>query len=225
MIRAYSELYLGHARKAFAQMLDRAVYHFGMELKEFYALFLVSSVSVRFQRGDCSVTAGRSGAELAQMVLEETGTGPDMDSAQLGQRENAWAQTGRSREYWTGWALAYYQWYAAVSFRQIDQRVPIETILKMYPRYHEMDVLQFCDVMDERMAADQQEARLRFYRRRLGISQRQLAEAADIPVRTIQQYEQRQKNINKAQAEYLLRLSQVLRCAEADLMELQSSRR
>lgn len=41
----------------------------------------------------------------------------------------------------------------------------------------------------------------------------------NIPLRTIQQYEQRQKNINKAQAETLLRLSRVLNCSVEDLIE------
>ena len=40
-----------------------------------------------------------------------------------------------------------------------------------------------------------------------------------VPVRTIQQYEQRQKNINKAQAEYLVVLAKVLCCEAGDLME------
>ena len=43
--------------------------------------------------------------------------------------------------------------------------------------------------------------------------------AADIPLKTIQQYEQRQKNINKARAEYVIRLSRVLQCEPEDLLE------
>ena len=83
-----------------------------------------------------------------------------------------------------------------------------------------MDIRSFCDEMDRRLAAKQtQETRLRFYRMRLGLSQRQLAEAADIPLRTIQQYEQRQKNINHARSVYMLSLSKVLRCSQQDLME------
>ncbi len=46
-----------------------------------------------------------------------------------------------------------------------------------------------------------------------------LAGQADVPVRTIQQYEQRQKDINKAQAETLLRLARALNCNVEDLME------
>ena len=40
-----------------------------------------------------------------------------------------------------------------------------------------------------------------------------------VPVRTIQQYEQRQKNINKANAEYVITLAHVLCCEPIDLME------
>jgi hypothetical protein len=40
-----------------------------------------------------------------------------------------------------------------------------------------------------------------------------------VPVRTIQQYEQRQKNINKAKAEYLVMLARVLNCPAEELIE------
>lgn len=52
-----------------------------------------------------------------------------------------------------------------------------------------------------------------------GYSQEELAEAANVPLCTIQQYEQRQKSINKAQVEYLLQLSQALCCKVEDLIE------
>ena len=51
------------------------------------------------------------------------------------------------------------------------------------------------------------------------MSQRQLAQLSGIPLRTIQQYGQRQKNINKAQAEYLLMLAQALLCDMTQLIE------
>ena len=47
---------------------------------------------------------------------------------------------GRSQEYWTGWILAYYQWYTGKSFRIIQKEVPIERIRDMYNPYHEMDI-------------------------------------------------------------------------------------
>ena len=52
-----------------------------------------------------------------------------------------------------------------------------------------------------------------------GLSQRQLSDLSGVPLRTIQQYEQRQKNINKAQAEYLLMLAAALDCEPEHLIE------
>ena len=89
----------------------------------------------------------------------------------------------------------------------------------MYDKYHEMDIRHFAERMDELCHEIRRESRLKAYRNRIGLSQSELAKKTDIPVRTIQQYEQRQKNINKAQAEYLVRLSKTLYCEPEDLLE------
>ena len=52
-----------------------------------------------------------------------------------------------------------------------------------------------------------------------GLSQKELAEISGVPLLTLQQYEQRQKNINKAQAEYLDMLSNALNCSIEQLIE------
>ena len=48
---------------------------------------------------------------------------------------------------------------------------------------------------------------------------KKLSELTGIPLRTIQQYEQRQKNINKASVEYMIKLSQTLSCEVECLIE------
>ncbi|MBQ6389209.1 MAG: helix-turn-helix transcriptional regulator [Mogibacterium sp.] len=69
-------------------------------------------------------------------------------------------------------------------------------------------------------AAASKETHLKEMRLRNGLSQSQLAAASGVPLRTIQQYEQQQKNINKAQFEYIVRLSRVLNCEPVQLLEL-----
>ena len=68
--------------------------------------------------------------------------------------------------------------------------------------------------------------RARFYRtplcmRRMAarLSQAQLARESGVPVRSIQQYEQRQKDLNKAAAETVARLARALFCSVEDLLE------
>ncbi len=52
-----------------------------------------------------------------------------------------------------------------------------------------------------------------------GCSQSQLAKMSGVSLRSIQMYEQRNKDINKAQAETLLRLARTLGCRMEDLLE------
>ena len=82
-----------------------------------------------------------------------------------------------------------------------------------------MDIRHFTDKMTELYREAKPETNLKLLRQRAKLSQRELAELSNIPLRTLQQYEQRQKNINKAQAEYLVILAKILYCDVTDLME------
>lgn len=211
MIHAYDQVYLDKARVVLGRMLDFAVYDLNYDITEFFNMFLDSGLAARFEKGDYAVIVGMSGVELAYQVLELT-TGNT-------QRIKPTYTVDRSEEYWAGWALAYYQWETALRFEEIIRHVPIAEIVKLYSPYHEMDIRQFCDKMDERYRASKPETNLKTLRTKLGMSQRELAEASGVPLRTIQQYEQRQKNINKAQGEYLIMLAQALCCEVPDLIE------
>ncbi len=211
MIHAYDKMYLSHARTSLARMLDFAVHDLNYDLSVFYEMFLKSPVSEKFQRGDYTVVAGRSGVELAYMVIEDV----EKRSCQVKPEFTA----ERREEYWLGWALAYYQWETGFSFEEITKQIPIEDIRALYSPYHEMDIRQFVDKMNELYRATMQETKLKRRRLEAGFSQSQLAEMTGIPVRTIQQYEQRQKDINKAQVQYLIVLAQVLCCQVEELVE------
>lgn len=211
MIHAYDKIYLEKARTALGRMLDFAVYDLKYDISVFFGLFLSSNIAERFETGDFTLLVGMSGVELAYAVLEAS-------NVHVRRIQPKYA-ADRSEEYWTGWALAYYQWETALCFSEIVEAVPIQEIQALYSPYHEMDIRQFCDKMNELYKAAHPETNLKRLRQNAGLSQRQLAELSGVPVRTIQQYEQRQKRINKAQAEYLVMLSRTLCCGVEDLME------
>ena len=85
--------------------------------------------------------------------------------------------------------------------------------------YHEMDIRQFCDKMNELYRKAKPETNLKTRRINRRFSQRELAELSGVPLRTIQQYEQRQKSINKSSAEDRVMLSKALFCSVEDLLE------
>lgn len=211
MIHAYDKVYLEKARTALGRMLDFAVYDLKFDVAEFFDLFIRSGIAKRFETGDYAVIAGMSGVELAYEVLEKSGINT--------KRIKPNYSINRSEEFWAGWALAYYQWETSMSFAEIIRYVPIKDIVALYLPYHEMDIRQFVDKVNAMYKSAKPEANLKLLRKKAGLSQKALAELSGVPVRTIQQYEQRAKNINKAQAEYLVMLARVLCCNVEDLME------
>ena len=211
MIRAYHKVYLEKARTNLGRMLDFATYSLGYDPCEFFDLFISCGLADQFGKGEFTLTVGMSGVELAYQVLELT--------KYQGEFPKPRYTADRSPEYWAGWALAYYQWETALPFVEILKYIPLDDIVRMYSPYHEMDIRHFCDRMNELYRAANPETKLKQLRQRAGLSQSELAEASGVPIRTIQQYEQRQKSINKAQAEYLMMLARSLHCNAEDLIE------
>ena len=209
MIHAYDKNYLSKAQSSLASMIDFAVYDLKIPLEKFYQSFLASPVSERFESGESSIIAGLSGVELALEVIGDENLAKKYRPA-----------ANRSPEYWTGWALAYFQWQTNLTFKQINSLIPITEIRAMYNPYHEMDISQFCDKMTELYKSRKSETNLKKYRLAAGLSQSELAEVSGVPVRTIQQYEQRVKNINAAKAESVIALSKALECPVEMLMEV-----
>lgn len=211
MMHAYDNVYLDKGRAVLGRMLDFAVYDLHYDIADFFALFIGSGVAARFGQGDFTLLVGMSGVELAYTVLEESGIAfvrvqPDYP-------------VDRSEEYWTGWALAYYQWKTGLSFEEIIRYIPIKDVQALYSPYHEMDIRQFCDKMDALYKTAKPETNLKLFRQNAGLSQRELAELSGLSVRTIQQYEQGQKDINKAKAVSVAQLAQVLCCKIEELLE------
>jgi DNA-binding transcriptional regulator YiaG len=211
MIHAYDKLYLDKAQTALGRMLDYAVYDLGYDPDAFFGLFLVSGCADRFGNGDCSLIVGKSGVELARLIIE-TAVGKECTVSPR-------YTVNRSPEYWAGWALAYYQWQTGLSFQDILAVIPLSEILRLYEPYHEMDVRQFCDLLSDQYKKRAPETRLKRTRKLEGLTQSELAEQSGVPLRTLQQYEQRQKDINKAQAEYLIMLAKALHCSMEELIE------
>lgn len=210
-IHAYNETYLYNAQNILGHAVDFAVMSLNLNPDTFGNAFAVSSVSKQFADGNPRYIAGMNGCELAREILTETHM-PFTDT------EDA-MYLDKSPEYWSGWALAFYQWYSSRSFMEILSVVPLSNIIKMYPVYHEMDITQFADHMDELLRDAYSDTRLRTRRKNHGMTQSELASDSGVALRQIQLFEQRQRSINNAAAITLLQLSKALHCRIEDLME------
>ena len=211
MIHSYDEIYMPKAQTALAQMLRYAVEDLHIELNEFWDMFLISGVADLFGKGDFRFLVGMSGIEGAREVVWRL-------TGEWTQEEPTF-RLEKDPVYWTGWILAWYQWYSGQSFRRISEFLTPDQVRDMYSPYHEMDPLQFADAADGIRHRKEMMTRLRMYRERRGFSQSELARESGVSVRMIQHYEQRQKDLNKAQTKTIWMLARALHCSMEDLME------
>lgn len=211
MTHAYQRIYLSNAQSALGDAFDYAVNACGIPGDDFVKLFSASSVSRRMENGEPSLLAGKSGIEIAVEVLLET-TGKQLDTEQ---REHF----GRTKEYWIGWAVAYYQWFSGRKYSDIFTVLSFEDFQKMYYTLHEADISKFVEIVDEIVKAHFNETNLKRIRTSYGCTQAELAKRAEVSLRSIQMYEQRQKDINKASVETVHRIAKVLGCSIEDLLE------
>ena len=82
-----------------------------------------------------------------------------------------------------------------------------------------MDIEHFNEDMNRKYHAREPEIRLKTIRENRGISQAELAKLSGVKLRSIQMYEQRNKNINKASVDTVYSLAKVLGCTMEDLIE------
>ena len=170
MIHAYDERYLSKAQIAMGQMLRYAAEDLHYPVDSFFEVFLKTKIAEAFENGESRYTVGMSGVELGRAVIYASTGEHCLD-------EPSWSLE-KSPVYWCGWALAYYQWYSAHSFRDIYAFIHPSRIVEMYMPYHEMDILQFVDAMDRIVPPVDTTTNLAKMRRQAGMSQRLLAYAA-----------------------------------------------
>ena len=235
MTHAYDKICLERAADTLGRMLDYSVYSLRYDITEVIDLFVASGVAALFGRGDIRTIAGMSGIELAYEVLEKSGI--------VFERTQPRYTKSLSPEYWYGHALAHIQWETCLPFDQIVKSFSPSAFTSGYTnrRFSFLDSLPFNIGEAERSAKIKEfgmqyaadavnqflsktashhtgDTALKKMRIKNGLSQSALAKASGIPVRTIQQYEQRQKDLSKARAEYLIALARALNCDPSHLL-------
>lgn len=211
MIHAYQEIYLNNAQAALGDAFDYAVNVCHIPGSDFIKLFINSTVSKRIENGEPEYLVGKSGIEIIIDILEETtGQTPNI---------NLQERFSRSKEYWIGWAVAYYQWHSGRKFSDIFKAITFNDLQQMYYTLHEADITKFVSIADARIREFFIDTNLKHIRITHSYTQKALAKKSGVSLRSIQMYEQRNKNINKAKAETVYKLAKVLGCSMEDLLE------
>ena len=201
-MHAYDESYLADAKDHLGDLFDYAVNTLGMNLRDAFERFACSGVGEMFEKGHPLFLAGMSGSDLARRVLEATGRPGPYPKYEF---------TGYSREYWAGWALAHFQWFSGIRFKDIDRYgLPIEAIREMYHPLHEADISKFLEIAGARVKLST--VSLKEQRTNAGFTQAQLAQKSGVPLRLIRAYEQGTVALSHAEAATAMRLARALQC-------------
>lgn len=211
MMYAYNELYLNDARENLAVFFDYGVNVCEIEMDLLAKFFVMFGYADKFERGNPGIVAGMSGVELARNVISTVY--PEKEF------EEYIPSRSRSDLYWAGWALADYQWVTCKRFKDIFDKIPFSDIVLMYKVYHEMSAENFIEDLNKRLDTIEKEPHLKTIRESRGISQSELAKLSGVNLRSIQMYEQKINDIDKAQAGTLYKLSRVLGCTVEELLE------
>ena len=213
MIHAYNHYYLEDAMNNVGSMLDCAVNATHCDISVFFEMFLASGVASQIEIGNPRFVSGLSGVELCEMVLKKSS---DIDIKNLD-----YQPFGRTKEFWTGWSLAYYQWFRAKSFLYIQRNgLDIKRIISMYPTLHEADLSKFVETADRIIESYLVERPnvLKTIRKQAKLTQQRLAEISGVTLRMIQAYEQGDQDISKAEAQTVFALAKALGCSPESII-------
>lgn len=214
MIHAYAEEYLNDAQENLGEAFDYAVNTCKLDIDEFMNLFIAEGYADAFGKGNPKYISGVSGTELVIDIIEKTGKKIAFPKSQ--------SMIDYSPEYWCGWILAYYQWVTNRTFKDIHDNISMHEILKMYNPLHEASENKFVDTVNNMINKKNIPSKLQLQRKKCGYSQRELAEKSHVNLRTLQQYELKTKDINKASVQNIMALANVLGCKIEDLLEYSS---
>lgn len=210
-IKPYSESQLNRFMDKMGDAFDYAINDCKIDGAEFVKMFVASTACKKIENGEASYISGKSGIEIAiECIYEITGKALSVEPSE---------KFNRSAQYWCCWALCYYQWQSSRKYADIFKAVSYEDMLGLYTTLHEASVEKFASVLDERVRAAYPETNLKRIRTAYGCSQRELSEMSCVSLRSIQMYEQRKKDINKAQSESIYRLAKALGCTMEELLE------
>ena len=204
VIQSYNNSYLPYVAENLGVMFEHSV-DIGINPTIFWNTFINSNVAKQIEKGNPKYLTCSALDYLNEIYK---------DKKVITEKENI----NKDKYYWAGWILAQFQHQKGYSFYKINNYLSIDEVLNLYSTLHEADVTKFFDVANAYFKK-QDITNLKKARQASGLSQSELAKLADVELRSIQMYEQRRNDINKAQVETLYKLVRVLGCNIEDLLE------
>lgn len=208
MIQEYLEMTINKNTNIIGDLFDFVINECGIDYNEFISLFLKSTVRKKLENKEYDYLIGKSGIELGLELLEEFG---------IKIEDYSTISFVRTKEYWSGWAISYFHHINGMNYQKILELVTFEDVLRMYPTLHEADITKFVEVLEK--LDKEKPSNLKKIRLNYGCSQKELSLMSGVSLRSIQMYEQKRKDINKAQIDAVIKIANALGCKVEDILD------
>lgn len=211
-MNVYENLAMDEAMNNLGDAFDYIVYDCHMNLDEFMDWFIISGVAKEYESKNPKYVVGMSGTELVWKVFDKIGI------------ENHYLESTdiigeKTKEYWSGWILAYYQNTTGRSYKNIMSYISMKEVGEMYHPLHEAPEEKFVEILNSYIEKKPVTSKLKEFRMDYGITQIELSKCSGVSLRSIQMYEQLQKDISKANVTSVVNLARVLGCNVEELLE------
>lgn len=205
--KTFIKYYLDDLANEIATLFDLVAME-DVDFHLFFFLFVRSSLLKNIERGNVKYLTMKSNEmyyELTKNKKYLTGTFHPFYSS----------------SYWAGYILTYYCFLYNHSFKEVSKYIDIEWLIALYYPYHEADETKTFDLLEEILNKKKEvPTNLKTIRILNNLSQQQLAKESGVELRSIEMYEQRRNDINKAQSITLYKLSKALGCTIEDILEI-----
>lgn len=201
-------LFKTEAITCMAEMFEYAENTVRVNAKDFFSLFNNTNISDAFFTLDIKYILGKSSIEIVKEVL---------DLNHIKYKTLIHRKRFVNDAYWVGLIVSSYCFAKNISFKKFEQVFDINDIKRMYNPLHEAPHNKAIEAIDCILSS--KKTNLSIVRENAGYSQNELSAISGVSLRSIQMYEQRNKDINKASFSTIKSLATTLHVSLDDLYE------
>lgn len=184
--------------------------YLGFQADEFFKLFSSSIISIEYAKANPKYIYGMSGVELAYEVLYDLGFNPkNVDDYEIEKDAN----------YWVGRVIGYIRYVNDYSYKYLAEIINLNSLLDHFEELVNEGLGYINEYVFTNLVSTDTKSRLQVKRKLVDLSQSELAQKANINIRTLQQYEIKNKNINNASVTSVIRLADAIGCKIDDILE------
>lgn len=197
--------YLENTCESIAIMMD-LVKQNNLNIDSFYNIFISSKLANEIENKNIKYLS-LSSLDYLRILLKE-----DYKKIKI-------KEFNYSNYYWCFYMISLFQYKSNYSFKDINNSISYNKLLEMYFNLNESDEHKIFEIFNKKLTILNKETNLKKYRKLNNLSQKELSIISKVDRRSIEMYEEKKRDINKASALTLKKLADALNIDIETLLE------